>query len=172
MSDSEVKTKAVEFEVSMDLKTFKGFQRQMLMRKPVFYIGPFILLMLLAQMLLDGISVENLRLIDFLPAVFILSVLLVLLPYSVNKGIVKAYNSNKLLQEKALYRIDNKSIFIKGETYENQIALNNILKYKEHKEFILLYQSNKLAMFIPKSSLQGNQLHALQAILRENVPSK
>jgi hypothetical protein len=81
----------------------------------------------------------------------------------------KNYNSSKLLQKPRLYTFNEEKISYKSEGAEGNIEWGYVLKYRVIRNFILLYTSSLLAIFIKTNGLTAEQINFIK---RKIVPNK
>ena len=77
----------------------------------------------------------------------------------------KSFESNKLLQKAYSYDFHEEYTAISGINFQSKILWSDYFQIKETKNFILLYQSNQVANFIPKEAI-ANQLDNFKALAK------
>jgi hypothetical protein len=82
----------------------------------------------------------------------------------------KFYESNKALNEKIAYTIDNEKVTIQGESFNAECNWDHFIKMKETKGFFMLFEGNTTAMLINKAALDQEQTKNLRALLISKLP--
>jgi hypothetical protein len=89
----------------------------------------------------------------------------VLIPIFLKRNLKKSFESNKLIQDEITYDFQEDYVFISSENFQSKILWSDYFQIKETKNFILLYQSNQVANFIPKEAI-ANQLDNFKALAK------
>ena len=80
----------------------------------------------------------------------------------------KNYASLCRFREKRVYEFTDEKIEITGETFHSELDWADVHRVKELNNWILIYQSRKVANIIPKSSF-GDKLDDFRRLVRRHV---
>lgn len=133
-------------------------------RKPIMII--FILialsnLILLIKGFIDGTP------IDYVPLGFCLAMLAI--PVFTYFSLKKNYRNTRI-NEQISYSIDNKTIYIKGESFDVSLSIDKIYKVSETRSWILIWETKYGAHILLKKKLSADQIAELKSIV-ESYPN-
>lgn len=99
------------------------------------------------------------------PIAMIFVVLGAIFPFMIKRSSRKQYRTNTRVCEQVKYCVENGSIQITGETFTCDLPVMKILKIKETKELLLIYENKQQAHIVPKRALSEDQLTTLKKII-------
>ena len=94
-------------------------------------------------------------------------ILLIVYPLFLWMGAVRQYTSNKLLGKEKVYEFENNIMRVKLEGNQGTVDLNTYYKIKEFKDLFLLYQSTRVAIYLPKKDMTSSQIEELRGIFKK-----
>jgi len=83
---------------------------------------------------------------------------MLLSPLWIIRSADKNYNSNSKLKHERSITIDEQSVTIKGYDFEVIYSWDEIHKFEETREYILVYITYRVVQFIPKKLLTKEQI--------------
>lgn len=89
----------------------------------------------------------------------ILGIFVNLMPVMSWQLAIKNFSSNKVISQLLTYTFTNEKILVKGDTLDMAFAYLYIVKFKQTSKYLLLYQTNKAAIFIKKECLTDEQIN-------------
>ncbi|GAB5527194.1 MAG: hypothetical protein Roseis2KO_50660 [Roseivirga sp.] len=99
------------------------------------------------------------------PIAVLFVVMAAVFPFLIARSSRKQFRTNPRVIEQIKYCIENGVIQIKGETYSCDLPVSKILKIKETKELLLIYENRQQAHIVPKRALPEDQLTELKNII-------
>ncbi|MFP5042171.1 hypothetical protein [Parasediminibacterium sp. JCM 36343] len=92
-------------------------------------------------------------------------VVMLVLPYFLSK---KSFRTNKMLGETTKYEFTQDYLIIKGGSFSTQVGWGNILKVKQIKNWVFIWQSIQVFNVISKTDIWEEQISELKAILNKH----
>lgn len=92
-------------------------------------------------------------------------VLLLIYPISIYFSSKKVYTTTKRIGERIEYTFDEEVIVVKGESYETTFSWDKLYKVTTTRECLLLWESELVAVIIPKRYFSLDQLDLIKGIV-------
>lgn len=114
--------------------------------------------MVLGTVLTGKFSLDNLTGTPvLLIALIVIAYLLILLPITLFYRVRHLYNTIPVLHERLHYKIDEKQIAVKGETFKEKNQWKDYISVKQTQNWIILWKAKKMGTFIPKSAFKNEE---------------
>lgn len=136
-------------------------------KKPALIIATIIGLIIFYPIFLDLAGIKkyssSIYYFELTGSLFILFAPLLATIYSYN-----SIKQNKALNQTIQYTFDKESLLMTGETFTNKLNWNHFTKYKEFRDFIVLYISKGRGIFIEKKQLTPPQILFIKTMINNN----
>lgn len=149
----------MKIETKIEFKDYLDWNIQLILRKPIVFISPVIILILVFF---------NINEFNFYLYLIVLAGILIWAPFKIFHKIKKDFYSNPTLQESITYNFSSDKIQIFGETFESEFSWSTINRIIETKNWFTIYQSSNIANLIPKKNFTQQQIIELRNIITQN----
>lgn len=153
-------TENIEFDLRLEEKEYISGLTRIILSSPVILIASAFLGLFFLFKLYEGITAEEGQGVTSI--LIVLVVFSAMVPFTLSRNFKKQYRQNNRLQEHLKYCFTKDKLFINAETYNCELELGRVLKFKETKELLLIYETRALAHLIPKRAMTTDQLDEIK----------